>query len=267
MEMKERPKEAWGRGESYEPYVGRWSRLIAREFIPWLSVPEESNWLDVGSGTAALGQTILNTANPRKVKGIDRSEDYVEFARSRVNDARAEFVVGNAMSLPVESGTYDVAVSGLVLNFVPEPKQMVVEMRRAVREGGVVALYVWDYAGRMQLMRHFWNAAAALDSAARELDEGRRFPLANPDSLKDLFQDVGLSNVQVRPIDIVAEFKDFDDFWSPFLGGQGPAAGYAMSLSEERRARLRERLYSSLPFALDGTISLIMRAWAVQGIK
>jgi SAM-dependent methyltransferase len=267
MGMKERPKEAWGSGESYEPYVGRWSRLIAREFIPWLSAPEESNWLDVGSGTAALSQTILNTANPKRVKGVDRSEDYVEFARSRVNNARAEFEVGNAMALPVGSGTYDVAVSGLVLNFVPEPKQMVSEMMRAVREGGVVALYVWDYAGRMQLMRHFWNAAAALDPEARELDEGRRFPLANPDSLKDLFQNAGLSNVEVRPIDIVAEFNDFDDFWSPFLGGQGPAAGYAMSLSEERRARLRERLYNSLPFALDGTISLIMRAWAVKGSK
>ncbi|MGZ9235932.1 MAG: methyltransferase domain-containing protein [Anaerolineales bacterium] len=267
MGMKDGPKDVWASGDSYEPYVGRWSRLVAREFIPWLDIPEESQWLDVGSGTGALTQTIFDTANPEKVKGVDRSEDYVDFARDRVNEPRAEFEVGNAQALPVESESFDAAVSGLVLNFVPAPKQMVSEMMRAVREGGVVALYIWDYAGRMQMMRHFWNAAAALDPASRDLDEGRRFPISNPTSLQDFFQNAGLSQVQVRPIDILAEFKDFDDFWSPFLGGQGPAAGYAMSLSEERRARLRERLYNSLPFALDGSISLIMRAWAVKGVK
>ena len=125
------PKDVWGSGDSYEPYVGRWSRLAAQEFIRWLSVPDASQWLDVGSGTGALSQTILNTANPKKVTGIDRSEDYVEFARSRVDDPRAEFEVGNAQALPVESEAFDVAVSGLVLNFVPRPEQMIVEMSRA----------------------------------------------------------------------------------------------------------------------------------------
>ena len=267
MGMKDAPKDIWASGNSYEPYVGRWSRLVAREFLRWLAVPEGGQWLDVGSGTGALTQTILDLANPKKVKGIDRSEDYVEFTQHRVNDPRAEFDVGNAQALPVQSEVFDVAVSGLVLNFVPEPKQMVAEMMRAVRERGTVALYLWDYAGKMQMMRHFWNAAAALDPVARDLDEGRRFPISNPTSLHDFFENAGLAQIQVRPIDILAEFKDFDDFWSPFLGGQGPAAGYAMSLSEEKRARLRERIYNSLPFALDGTIPLIMRAWAVRGIK
>ena len=267
MGSRNAPKDVWASGDSYEPYVGRWSRLVAREFLEWLEIPEQSQWLDVGSGTGALTQTILDRASPKKVKGVDRSEDYVDFARQRVDDPRAEFEVGNAQALPVESDTFDVAVSGLVFNFVPEPKQMVAEMMRAVRDWGTVALYLWDYAGKMQMMRHFWNAAAALDPACRDLDEGRRFPISNPTSLHDFFQNAGLSQVQVRPIDILAEFKDFDDFWNPFLGGQGPAAGYAMSLSEERRTRLRERLYNSLPFALDGTISLIMRAWAAKGIK
>ena len=267
MGSRNAPKDVWASGDSYEPYVGRWSRLVAREFLEWLEIPEQSQWLDVGSGTGALTQTILDRASPKKVKGVDRSEDYVDFARQRVDDPRAEFEVGNAQALPVESDTFDVAVSGLVFNFVPEPKQMVAEMMRAVHDGGTVALYLWDYAGKMQMMRHFWNAAAALDPACRDLDEGRRFPISNPTSLHDFFQNAGLSQVQVRPIDILAQFKDFDDFWNPFLGGQGPAAGYAMSLSEERRTRLRERLYNSLPFALDGTISLIMRAWAAKGIK
>jgi hypothetical protein len=144
---------------------------------------------------------------------------------------------------------------------------MVSEMKRAVRPGGIVALYIWDYAGKMQMMRHFWNAAAALDPTAQDLDEGRRFPICNPDGLSKLFQDAGLAEVETRPIDIATDFKDFDDYWSPFLGGQAPAPKYATSLSEEQRARLRERLYNSLPFALDGSIPLVARAWAVKGLK
>ena len=191
----------------------------------------------------------------------------MDFRLSRVNDLRAEFEVGNAQALPLESETFDTAVSGLVLNFVPQPDQMIAEMARVVRSGGMIALYVWDYAGKMQMMRHFWNAVIALDPAARDLDEGRRFSICNPDSLKKLFWNIGLFQVEVHPIDISTDFKDFNDYWSPFLGGQGPAPGYAMSLSEEQRARLRERIYNSLPFALDGSIPLVARAWAIKGIK
>jgi len=267
MNSHNKSNEVWASGDSYEPYVGRWSRLVAKEFIPWLAIPENSRWLDVGCGTGALSQTILEMANPKTVNGIDRSEDYVESARSRVDDPRAEFEVGNAQTLSFESETFDAAISGLVLNFVPRPDQMIAEMARVAGKGGTVALYVWDYAGKMQMMRHFWNAVAALDSAARDLDEGMRFPICNPDSLKKLFQNTGLFQVEAHSIDIPTHFKDFNDYWAPFLGGQGPAPGYAMSLSDEQRARLRQRIYNSLPFALDGSIPLTARAWAVRGVK
>jgi len=267
MNSQNESKEVWGSGDSYEPYVGRWSRLVAREFIRWLALPENGHWLDVGCGTGALSQTILELANPKKVKGIDRSESYAEFARSKVNDPRAEFEVGNAQMLPIVSETFDVGVSGLVLNFVPQSNQMIAEMARVVRTGGIIALYVWDYAGKMQMMRHFWNAVTALDPAAHDLDEGKRFPICNPNSLKILFQNAGLLQIEVHPIDISTDFKNFDDYWMPFLGGQGPAPGYAMSLNEEQRARLRQRIYNSLPFALDGSIPLTARAWAVRGVK
>jgi SAM-dependent methyltransferase len=267
MGNKDASREVWASGDFYEPYVGRWSRIVAQEFIRWLALPEEGQWLDVGCGTGALCQAILDLANPQKVRGIDRSEGFIEYARSRLSDPRAAFETGDAQALPVDSGTYDAVVSGLVLNFVPQPSQMVAEMARAVRKGGSIALYVWDYAGKMQLMRHFWNAATALDPAAHDLDEGRRFPICNPNLLAELFQNAGLSQVEVRPIDISTDFKDFDDYWSPFLGGQAPAPRYAMSLSEERRAQLRERIYNSLPFALDGSIPLVARAWAIRGVK
>ena len=260
-------KEVWASGDYYEPYVGRWSRRVAREFIHWLAVPEDRQWLDVGCGTGALSQTLLELANPKTIQGIDRSESFVEFVRSRVDDPRAEFEVGNAQSLPMEAESFDAVVSGLVLNFVPQPDKMIVEMARVVRSRGSVALYVWDYAGKMQMLRHFWNAVSALDVSARDLDEGRRFPVCNPDPLKKLFQNAGLFQVEVHPIDMSTDFRDFTDYWTPFLGGQGPAPGYVMSLNEEQRARLRQRIYNSLPFALDGSIPLTARAWAVRGIK
>jgi len=259
--------DVWADGAAYEPYVGRWSRLVAHELLRWLALPPGRSWLDVGCGTGALSQTILAVASPGKVKGIDRSDGYVEYARGQVNDARCSFEAGDAQALPVETAAYEAVVSGLVLNFVPRPARMAAEMARAARPGGRVALYVWDYAGEMQLMRHFWDAAAALDAAAVELDEGRRFPICQPEPLANLFGGAGLRDVEVRAIDAPTDFRDFDDYWSPFLGGQGPAPGYCMSLSDDRRAALRERIRVGLPIAPDGSIHLIARAWAVRGTR
>lgn len=260
-----RPKDTWASGDKYEPYVGRWSRLVAREFLNWLAIPAGSQWLDVGCGTGALSQTILQFADPAKIKGIDRSEGFIAFAKEHTPDSRVQFEVGDAEVLHADSGTFHAAVSGLVLNFIPHPDRAVAEMTRVTRSGGLVAVYVWDYAGRMQMLRHFFDAAVALDPNASELDEGRRFPICRPDALSQLFESAGLKNVEVRSIEVPTLFRDFDDYWSPFLGGQGPAPSYAMSLSDERRAALREQIRARLPFALDGSIPLVARAWAVRG--
>src|ERR687895_493226 len=195
------PAALWAVGRAYEPYIGRWSRLVAREF-------------------------------------------------------RARLVVADARRLPVGDDRFDAVVSGLVLNFVPDPALAVREMTRVARPGGRVAAYVWDYAGRMELIRHFWDAAAALDPAAADLDEARRFGLCQPEPLGHLFRDAGLAEVGVRPIEVPTRFRDFDDYWTPFLGGQGPAPGYAMFLAEEHRRALRDLLRARLPSNPDGSISL-----------
>lgn len=265
--MSPKPKVNWASGDKYEPYIGRWSRLVAREFLNWLKVPVGSAWLDVGCGTGALSQTILQFAEPATVRGIDRSEGFVAFAKEHTQDNRAQFEVGDAMELTADSGTFDAAVSGLVLNFIPQPERTVAEMARVTHSGGAAAAYVWDYAGRMQLIRHFFDAAIELDSKAIEVDEGPRFPICQPDVLGRTFESAGLHRVEVRPIEIPTVFRDFDDYWSPFLGGQGPAPTYAMSLSEEDRAALRERIRARLPIASDGSISLVARAWAVRGYR
>ena len=266
--MKTSPQnDVWASGEAYDPYVGRWSRVVALKFLEWLAVLPGSAWLDVGCGTGALTQTILQFTAPRAVKGLDSAEGYLAFVRSKIPDPLAAFQLGDAQALPVDTAACDAVVSGFLLNFVPQPGQAVKEMARSARPGGCVAAYVWDYGSKMQFMRHFWNAAAALDPSAAGLDEGRRFPLCNPTPLADLFLSAGLTNVEVLPIDIWTVFKDFDDYWSPFLGSQGPAPGYAASLSESARSALRERLRLSLPFALDGSIPLMARAWAVRGVR
>ena len=257
--------DKWAAGKLYEPYVGRWSRLVAKEFLDWLAAPAGLDWLDVGCGTGALSQVILREANPRSVAGADPSAGFIEYARANVVDPRAAFAVADAQALEAYAGRFDRAVSGLVLNFVPQPALAVQQMARAVRPGGAVAAYVWDYAGKMELMRYFWDAAVALHPDALQLDEGRRFPLCQPAALAALFTEAGLQDVQTRPIDVPTRFRDFDDYWTPFLGGQGPAPGYAMSLSEALRAQLRDRIRAALPSDGDGSIPLLARAWAIRG--
>ncbi len=170
-------KGLWAAGEAYEPYVGRWSRLVAVEFLAWLGVPAGACWLDVGCGTGALTEAILDRHVPAAVTGVDPSDGFLAYARQRVGDARAVFQAGSAEALPVADRAFDAVVSGLVLNFVPDAAKAVSEMRRAARRGGTVAAYVWDYAEGMQMMRRFWDAAAALDpEGARGRDEALRFP-------------------------------------------------------------------------------------------
>jgi len=262
-----RPKDNWANGNLYERYVGRWSRPVAREFLRWLAVPAGGQWLDVGCGTGALSQTILEVSDPASITALDRSEAFVAFASSQIADERVRFEVGDAQTLRSDIGPFDAIVSGLVLNFVPQPEQALAGMKRVARQGGVVGAYVWDYAEGMQLMRHFWDAAVALDPRVNDIDEVRRFPHSRPEPMKELFQAAGFQHVEAIPIEVPTHFRDFDDYWSPFLGGQGPAPSYAMSLSEESRTALRDRIRTGLPFAADGSIPLIARAWAVRGYR
>jgi SAM-dependent methyltransferase len=259
------PPGSWAGGDRYEAYVGRWSRPVARRFVPSLSVPGGARWLDVGCGTGALSSTILDLAAPAVVLGIDPSPDFVAHAAAHVDHPRALFREGSAQALPAAGASFDAVVAGLVLNFVPDPSAALVEMSRVARPDGVVAGYVWDYADGMQLMRRFWDAAGELDPAVRDVDEGLRFPLCRPGPLRALFTDAGLADVTVEEIVVPTVFADFDDYWTPFLGGTGPAPAYAMSLPEADRAALRESLRARLPAGPDGSIHLTGRAWSVRG--
>ncbi|WP_206797765.1 class I SAM-dependent methyltransferase [Amycolatopsis sp. MtRt-6] len=256
----------WQSGDAYEAYIGRWSRRIAETFVRRLDAPASRRWLDVGCGTGALTSAVLTAADPAEVVGVDPSEGFLKTARARVTDPRASFTLADARSLPFPDERFDVVVSGLVLNFVPEPARAAAEIARVTVPGGVAATYLWDLAEGMELIRRFWDAAAELDpSAAAELDEGRRFTLCRPEPLGRLWTDAGFTAVSVGEIKIPTVFADFDDYWQPFLGAQGPAPSYLATLPETDRDRIRELLRGRLPANPDGSIPLTARAWVVSG--
>jgi len=257
--------ERWSGGDAYEAYMGRWSRRLARVFVRWLAAPPGGRWLDVGCGTGALTAAVLDTAAPAEVTGLDGSAAFVEAARAR--EPRARFEVGDAAALPWPDARFDAVVSGLVLNFVPDPARVVAELARVAAPGGLVAVYVWDYAGGMEMLRHFWAAAVAVDPSGGARDEARRFAVCAPEPLRALVVGAGLRDVAVEAIGTPTPFADFDDYWTPFLGGQGPAPGFVATLDDDRRAALRERLRARLPTRPDGSIPLTARAWAVRGVR
>jgi SAM-dependent methyltransferase len=257
--------DVWGAGPAYERFMGRWSRRLAADFVSWLSPEPGRSWLDVGSGTGALAQAVLAAADPAAVAGIDPSAAFVDAARATTGDVRARFEVADAEAIPFPDEAFDLAVTGLVLNFVPSPAAVLAELDRVTRPGGTVAGYVWDYAEGMSMLRHFWDAAVEVEPSAVELDEGSRFSICHPDRLGALWRSGGLADVQVRGLWVPMHFTGFDDYWEPFLGGQGPAGGFVASLAEADRGRLADTLRRRLPTAADGTIRLTARAWAVRG--
>jgi len=263
--MTDKPKENWGGAEAYEKYVGRWSRLIAQEFLAWIAVPSQAAWADVGCGTGALAECILAQYDPKFISGIDKADGFVAAAR-QIKDRRVSFETGDATALPWNNHTFDVAVSGLVLNFVPDHNAMAKEMVRVTKPGGKVAAYVWDYAEGMEMMRHFWDVAIEVSPDDSALDQAERFPICRPEALQELFHAVGLRSVSSRAIEVPTVFRSFDDYWRPFLGKQGAAPTYLASLDETTCEKIRRALESPLKPSADGAIHLKARAWAVQGI-
>jgi SAM-dependent methyltransferase len=253
--------DVWSQGDAYERFMGRWSRRVAPQFVAWLDLPAGLRWADVGCGSGALTSAILDLGAPSSVLGVDPSPAQVTEATRRVRDQRASFARGTSEDL--SPGGFDAVASGLVLNFVPESGPAVASMARAA-PGGVIAAYVWDYAEGMQLLRTFWDVACALDPSAADLNEGHRFTF-DTDALVELWLHAGMTGVTTSALTVQTVFADFDDLWSPFLGGQGPAPAYVSALDEPAREQLRSTLQEALDPEPDGSIHLSARAWAVRG--
>jgi len=215
--MTETQHEHWVAGDAYEQFMGRWSWAVGERFLEWLNSAPGQYWLDVGCGTGALTRAIEALAQPKAIVGLDPSWAFVKYAGQKSTEAF--FIVADGGALPVGSRTCDAVVSGLALNFIPQPERALADMHRVAKPGGVVAAYVWDYSGKMEFLRYFWDAAVALDAGAAALHEGQRFPICQPEPLRQLWQEAGFQNITVDALDIRTQFEDFEDYWRYFALG------------------------------------------------
>lgn len=256
--------DQWTSGADYDRWMGRWSRLLAQEFLKWLNLPSGLRWIDVCCGSGVLTEAIVKRNKPAAIVGVDISPEQIDFARQHRAGDNVTFEVADATSLPFADASFDVAVCGLGLNYIPNPSQGLKEFQRVLRPGGIVAIYVWDYEQGARFLREFWDAAATVDSDATAFDQARRFPICTQPGLRALFAQAKLNNITVHALDIVTRFASFDDYWEPFLGAQGSAPNYLVTRNPQTQTKIRGRLKAALPINHDGAIDLPARAWAIR---
>jgi ubiquinone/menaquinone biosynthesis C-methylase UbiE len=252
-----------GPAEVYDRFVGRYSPRLAEAMCEAAGIRPGQRALDVGCGSGALTSALAVVLRAENVAAIDPSEPFAEAARVRVPGAR--IVVGSAEALPFGDDEFDVTLSQLVVNFLTDPEQGLREMSRVTRGGGVVVGCVWDYGGEMTMLRIFWEAAAALDpERAEPLMEAYAMRFARPDELAALWRSAGLERVEVDPIRAEASYEDFDDLWSPFPTGVGPAGAYTVGLGNEQQSTLRREFSRRLGDPA-GPFTLSAQAWCAVG--
>jgi SAM-dependent methyltransferase len=254
-------------GAAYERFLGRWSGWLAEALIDFAELPADGPLLDVGCGTGSVALELSRRYPGRNVWAVDVSAAYLAFARGREGGASIRFEQADAADLPFDAGRFAASIAQLALNFMPDPRRAAQEMRRVTRPGGVVAAAVWDFRGGLVFQRLFWDTAAAIDpQAALTRDRLFAHPLAQPEGLVGLWQEVGLEDIDGRSLTIRMDYQSFDDYWAPLLGGQGPFGSYVAGLSEPRCARIRASVRAAyLAGAPDGPRSLAATAWAVRG--
>jgi ubiquinone/menaquinone biosynthesis C-methylase UbiE len=246
--------------ESYDRYMGRYSRRLAPLLADFAGVGSGTRVLDVGCGPGALTEQLAGRAGAELVAAVDPSESFAEACAARVPGADVR--AGGGERLPWADDSFGAVLSQLVVNFMDDPPEGVREMRRVARPGAVVAACVWDHA-RMAMLRTFWEAALVLDPEAPT--EAARMRYGTPAELTALWSDTGFGQVETGSLEVAEEYESFDDYWEPFTAGVGPGGAYCVTLAEDARTALREECRRRLgdpsgPFELDA------RAWAVRGV-
>jgi SAM-dependent methyltransferase len=255
------PQIRFNDGAAYERMMGVWSRLVAEIFLDWLAPRPGLRWLDVGCGSGAFTELIVERCAPGEVQGIDPSDAQLDFARQRPGASMATFAKGDAMALPFPEDRFDAASMALVIFFVPDPAKGVAEMVRVVRPGGIVAAYAWDIPGGGVPHEPIQAEIAAIGLKPLRPPSAE---VSRIEALGALWTRAGLEEVEVREIAVQRIFADFEDYWATNL--LSPAVGSTVGAMAPRDAELlKTRVRARLPADAAGRITCGARANAIKG--
>ena len=249
-------------GRAYEQLMGRWSRAAGEAFLDWLSLPKGLNWLDVGCGTGAFTELVIDRCAPSNICAIDPAQDQIDYARKGPAASRATFRTGDAQSLPFANREFDVAAMALVISFVPDASKAVAEMKRVVKQQGTVAAYMWDSLGGGYVQ---WPLVAALGAMGVDVPPAAGAKNSRIEEMRGLLERAGLDQVATRTIEIEVSYPNFEEYWSAQTGFANPIVQAIRKMSEPDVAALQANLREHLPAASTGRIAYPARANAVKG--
>ncbi len=247
----------------YGQFIGRYAAALSAALIEAVGVDPVSRLLDVGCGPGGLARTLAELVGAENVAAVDPSEPFAELCRQQLPGADVR--VAAAEELPFPDDSFDGAFAQLVVNFMTDAERGVGEMKRVVRGGGTVAACTWDYAGEMTMLRAYWDAALEVaPEDAVKADEGMNMRYSKLPDLIDLWRSVGLGEVEGGELWVSAGYEDFDDLWTPFPSGIGPAGAFCAALDPERQEALRTAFARQLGDPA-GPFELRARAWYAVG--
>jgi ubiquinone/menaquinone biosynthesis C-methylase UbiE len=244
-------------GAAYDRLMAPWSRAAGSEFLDWLAVPPGLRWLDVGCGTGAFTELVLEQSSPRDLSAVDPAEDQIAHARTKPAAKRVNFRLAEAQNLPFADDEFDVAAMALVITFVPDPAQAIAEMKRVVKPGGMIGTYVWDFLGKGNTQQPLREAVEARGIAVQPTPGHVHSRLEN---LRAIFTAAGLEAVSVRPIEIDISYPNFDEYWTAQTGFANTVVQHMRKMPEAQIEDLKSHLREHLPRDKAGRI--VYRAWA-----
>lgn len=259
-------KEQWDNTQGYDLYVGRWSKLISQDFVEWLNPKANLKWLEIGCGTGALTSIIVDKCSPAYLLAVDKSDSYLAKAKESIDSKNVSFSNVDLNTYPLNE-EFNHITSGLVLNFIPQIRELLLHLLNNLKSGGQLSAFVWDYGGHYQPMRHFWEAAKEVSQDAEKFDAGVKFDICTKGKLIQLFESLNLKEVQFTTMERIATFRNFDDYWLPIASAQGSVTEYISTLTESEKDSLKGCVKRRLPIAFNGEIKLIISALAVSGVR
>ncbi len=249
------------KGDAYQRFMGPWSRAVGAVFLDWLAIPEGRRWLDLGCGTGAFTDLLVERGHPGAVVAIDPAPAQIDHARTKPVAQFADFRVADAETLPFEDASFDVVASALVLNFIPDRARALAEMRRVIRPGGCVAAYVWDFTGDLSVTRHMTDALRAIAADIAPIPGVKSTRI---EALREMFDEAGLIDVELRRIEVERTYPDFAAYWRIFLENPSPASAFIQQLPKAAYDDLHHSVRSSLPIGADGSLTFAARANAAK---